>query len=117
MYGVLYILWLFIGIFSTNAIYFSILSNVTSVYNFNIIIFVLGSVISLTGSNLWFIHGNPRLRQGLNIRRVITNELIFPLLLIHNHNYNISHLFRRALYWINSPSIFNCYTSFRSSKL
>lgn len=117
LYGLLYILWLLMGIFTTNGIYFSILSNIMLVDRFNIIIFVLGTVTSLMGSNLWFFYGNPHIRQNLNISNAIRNQLIFPLLLRHNHNYNFSNLFRRALYWINSPIMFNNFTSFRRSNL
>lgn len=104
-------LWLYLGVFSTNGIFFYFVGNVIPTKIFNLLIFAVGGIISLIASNLWFFYGNPRIHSGLHIWRLMLDDLIYPILL--KSDYSFSRFLRSFINSIISPIEFNTYSSFR----
>lgn len=121
IYAMLYISWLFIGVFSTNGLYFLILNNITSVDNFNILIFVLGSVFTYVFSNLWFLYGLAINKQQINIVRFFKDICMLPIILFENFYTDIyiaiTELYSRFIEIVILPINFNYYSTLRRSIL
>lgn len=91
IYAILYISWLFTGVISTNGIYFSILNYVTSMNIFNIIMVVVGSILSCIASNLWFFFANAVVARNFNVTRRVLPYLI------NNTSFNRYSSFRHSV--------------------
>lgn len=77
-YGTIYIMWLYLGIFTTNGVYFSLFNRITSKRLFNIITTVVGSVMASISSSVWFTYANPTIfKPFTSLRRSIVEWLAF----------------------------------------
>lgn len=118
-YALLYMTWIYLGVFSTNGIYFSIVRNISNMYTFNLFMLVLGSTFSCVFSNLWFFYGLAVKQKPLNLLGFFND--IIPRLLIGNFYTNFPLVLWEIYYrFINitfSPMWFNTLSSFRRSFL
>lgn len=116
-YATLYIIWLYAGVITTNGVYFTIMKKIDSSTSVDIIITVVGSIVSYLASNLWYFYGKAIVPESLNIK----NTIIIPLLL--NPMYRIStyafyiSVRNRLLHYIFMPVSFNYFSTLRRSFL
>ncbi len=117
LFSILYITWLSLGVFTTNGIYFLVLSMISSIDTFNIAIFVVGSIVSSITSSFWFMYGNPTIIVTFNLYRFIVNEIIFPVVLTSSNIHDVLNILSQGFSSLVSSDYFNHYTSLRRSGL